>query len=365
MTIWFLQPEVLAEMKEAAKTVSAETVAEYVAEAGGIMTVGNGEAIINVAGTLTNRPSYMARFFGGGNTTYQDIIDAVQAADADPRVKSSTLMIDSPGGTLDGLFKAMDAVRGAKKPVKAVALNVAASAAYGIGSQATGGFFAESRATGVGSIGVAYETQVRPEDVVISSTESPKKKPDLTTEEGKDIFREELDAYHNLFAESIAKGRGVSVDKVNADFGQGATLLAADAIAKGMLNGMYKKKGVKAMSESTLTLAKVKTDYPEIAAKLAEEGATAERDRVTAHLTLGEQSGDMKTAIGAITDGSGMTATLTAKYMAAGMNKRDQDNRTADSTETTVVVAETDGGAGEQDMGKTVLSLVAEKMKVA
>ena len=49
-----------------------------------------------------------------------------------------------------------------------------------------------------------------------------------------------------------------------------------------------------------------------------------------AHLTMGEASGDMKTAISAVTAGEEMTATLQAKYMAAGMNRRDATNRQQD-----------------------------------
>jgi len=52
-----------------------------------------------------------------------------------------------------------------------------------------------------------------------------------------------------------------------------------------------------------------------------------ERDRVGAHLEFGEKSGDMKTALEAIASGEGMTMTLQAKYMTAGMNRADIDAR--------------------------------------
>lgn len=84
-----------------------------------------------------------------------------------------------------------------------------------------------------------------------------------------------------------------------------------------------------------MTKEEVKAQHPEIYNSILEEGRKAgeatERDRVVAHLTLGESSGDMKTAMDAINSGAGMTAALTAKYMAAGMNRSAQTARQADS----------------------------------
>jgi len=91
--------------------------------------------------------------------------------------------------------------------------------------------------------------------------------------------------------------------------------------------------------EKTMDINELKAKHPEIYAALIEEGhkqgVLAERDRVNAHLTLGNASGDTKTAFAAIEDGSVMTATIQAKYMAAGMNKRDMQDRVEDDKEAT------------------------------
>ena len=84
-----------------------------------------------------------------------------------------------------------------------------------------------------------------------------------------------------------------------------------------------------------MTKQELKAQHPELYTSILEEGSAAatatERDRVVGHLTMGETSGDMKTAIAAITDGSGMTATIQAKYMSAAMNRNAQAARQADS----------------------------------
>ena len=82
-----------------------------------------------------------------------------------------------------------------------------------------------------------------------------------------------------------------------------------------------------------MDLQTLKAQHPDVYAAAAQEGRDQERDRVNAHLTMGEASGDMKTAIGAIGDGSAMTATLQAKYLAAGMNRSDVQARQDDDAE--------------------------------
>lgn len=71
--------------------------------------------------------------------------------------------------------------------------------------------------------------------------------------------------------------------------------------------------------------------YDSILAEGQAAGVTKERDRVTAHLVMGESSGDLKLAIASINDGAEMTQVLNAKYMSAAMNRRDRNDRQADS----------------------------------
>ena len=81
-----------------------------------------------------------------------------------------------------------------------------------------------------------------------------------------------------------------------------------------------------------LNLATLKLEHPEAYAQALAEGVTQgvakENDRVNSHRIMGEASGDMKTAMAAIEDGSEMTATIQATYMAAGMNRKSEKDRT-------------------------------------
>jgi ClpP class serine protease len=89
-----------------------------------------------------------------------------------------------------------------------------------------------------GSIGIAASFLVDESIVEIASTEAPKKRPDVSTAEGKAIVREELDAIHEVFVEAIARGRSTTTTNVNRNFGRGAIVLARDAKRAGMIDSI-------------------------------------------------------------------------------------------------------------------------------
>lgn len=119
------------------------------------------------------------------------------------------------------------------------------------------------------------------------------------------------------------------------------------------------QEGKRPMNEEQL-----KAQHPELYAAILKKAAAGERDRVVAHLTMGESSGDMKTALAAVSDGTEMTATMQAKYMSAAMNRRDQQNRQADSNAAgaaTAGAAQTAAAAADQsaaDLGDQVVALM-------
>lgn len=284
--------------------------------------------VIPVIGVLTKSPDFIAAFFGGGNTLYTDIIDGIREAESDSRVKEIVLLIDSPGGNTDGLFDAMDAVKAAKKPVRAEIDGLAASAAYGIASQANE-ITALSRGARIGSIGTAISFFVSDNFIDIASTESPEKRPDVRTEEGKEVVRKQLDRIHEMFVGSIAEGRGTDVSTVNSEYGRGGMFLAPEALKIGMIDsiGFTEKKETEAMDLATL-----KAQHPAVYQQAFDEGKAHERDRVEAHVIMGEAAGAMDIAAAAIKEGTTMTDKMRASYMAAGLGKKELEDMAGDNT---------------------------------
>ncbi len=329
-----------------------------------ITTVSGGTANISVKGVLTQAPNFMAAIFGGGNTTYAEIISALVLADQDDEIDKINLKINSPGGEFSGLFDVIAAIQQTDKPVKAIITDLGASAAFAIAAQADT-IEASNLAARIGSIGVVVEMPINKDSVSITSTDAPKKRPDVSTDEGIEMVREELDALHEIFVDSIAAGRDTSVKKVNADFGNGGILLANEALKRGMIDAVATPslKVVKNVNTTTansgtkpeatnMDLKQLQAEHPATFAAAVQQGKDEERDRVTAHLMMGEQSGDMKTACSSIKDGAGMTSTLTATYMTHAMNKRDITLRQEDDTSADAG----DNVAAAEDETKTVVS---------
>lgn len=387
--MWLLRQSVLQQMRAAMKAglnPSAEQRDAYAREqqqsieaaaSPRSLRVAGDTAEIRIEGVLTKRPDFFAWLFGYGNTTYQDIQAAIVLAENDPTIKKVVFYIDSPGGNVDGFFDCVAAMESMKKP-KTTRAAYACSAAFALACVG-GKIEATNAASTVGSVGVVQTFLVDEEMIEITSTEAPNKRPDPSTPDGQAVIREYLDAVHQLFADVCARGRGTDVDTVNAEFGRGAVLLAGDAKKRKMIDSIA-KPALRAVSiatdpdasasggapgqEKPMNLKELKAAHPELCDELRAEGTALERDRVGAHLTMGEQSGDMKTAIAAVKDGSAMTQTLMAQYMSAGMNRQD---RVVRQTETDAAGTAADGAEAPKpagvagDVGDQAAALLAQK----
>lgn len=354
MTTWLLEPntkEIIVQGERGGLTLNAAQQAEHLQALSGatpdILAVAGDKAEIAIRGVLTAAPNIFAMFLGGGNTTYPDIIAALGAAESDDSISEIILSIDSPGGDISGLFDTLEAIQSTTKPVKAVISNMGASAAYAIAAQADE-IIASHIATQVGSIGIATSFRVFEDEVNIASTEAPKKRPDVTTPKGVAIVREKLDALHKVFVDSIVSGRNratgstITSQDVNSKFGQGATILADQALKQGMIDSIGVSRVLAGGASSStaaiesnkvvdistknkegkiMTLQELKAGHPDLFAEAVGLGVAQERDRVNAHLIMGKSSGDMETAMKAVEEGSDMTKTLTATYLSAAKDQ--------------------------------------------
>jgi ClpP class serine protease len=193
---------------------------------------------ININGVLspTGPPSW-AKFFGFVGTAYNDILKALRTAAEDDNIKRITLSIDSPGGMVTGVDEVWQRVNALSrvKSVKAEGKGLVASAAYWIAS-ATSEITASSPVDIFGSIGVlvaTYDVSKRMENagikrIIIRSSNAPNKGRELSTERGQEIMQDELDAIERNFIKRVADGRGVSINDVIENFGQGGVLVASD-----------------------------------------------------------------------------------------------------------------------------------------
>lgn len=380
--LWLLEPETLQRMQHAherfndpalvlrweAEQNAAELAAAAAHEGGapqGMRTMGD-RAEIRVEGTLSKRPDFWAKYFGGGNTTYSTIRNALQYAVGAADIREIVFSIDSPGGGADGLIELLDVIAAARQtPGKTLRTRAeqAQSAAYGIAA-AVGNIEASGRGATFGSIGTAVSFYVSPNVVTLTNTDSPDKRPDLSTPEGKAVIVKYLDQLNHEFVSAIAQGRGVELASVTEGYGRGASMTATEAKRRGLIDSIatHAPRAVPLISKGNPMASQDPESESRAALEAAtQRGTTQERDRVLGHLTMGESSGDMTIALEAIRSGAGMTIELQARYMSAGMNRKDRSARQAESNTAEAQLAGVGAaspGTSQSDLGEQVAAVM-------
>lgn len=200
----------------------------------------DGVGLLPVMGPVFPRANLMTEYSGACSL---DVAAAdLRALQASPEIRNILIVIDSPGGAVAQVNDFARMVAASTKPITVHVTGMCCSAAYWIGSAATGGLSMDP--TGVaGSIGVLISTayQVEPDangyrDLDIASTNAPNKRPDLSSPEGQAQIRQMLDGIEAVFIDSVARGRGVTAAKVRSDFGAGGILTGQAALDAGMVD---------------------------------------------------------------------------------------------------------------------------------
>jgi len=273
--------------------------------------VRDGAALIPLRGAIAKRANLFSQISGGASSEL--FVRDLRAAMDDPAVRSVVVLVDSPGGAVDGTqaaASALYAMRG-KKPIAAWSDGTMASAAYWIGSAADSTWI-DSGTVQIGSIGVvATHTDVsqRQEALGLKTTEivAGKYKRIASqygplTESGRAAIQEQVDYLYSLFVADVAKQRGVDVEQVLSDMADGRIFVGQQAVRAGLVDGVATLDEIIATlndraavsRRTTVAIATPKGDTmspqetaaawaaenAEAAAALRAEGAAAERQRI-------------------------------------------------------------------------------------
>lgn len=292
-------------------------------------TVEGGVALLPVDGVIAKRMNLFSKISGGCST--EIVGQEFDRAQNDPAVRSIILLIDSPGGTVDGTPELAAKIHAAKEGGKkcvAFTDGMMASAAYWIGS-ACSEIYCSSEVNVIGSIGVVtshVDVSKAEEKAGIKTTEiySGKYKRIASqygplTEAGRAEIQAQLDHVYSVFVDDVAKHRGVSVDQVLTDMADGRIFQGSQAVNAGLVDGVSTLSDVIAMLQSEqkqpgtinyrgagaalattketkpMKLETLKAEHPELVEAITAEalagmsaavetakieGAVAERDRI-------------------------------------------------------------------------------------
>lgn len=286
------------------------------------VTERDGVAIIPVTGPLFRYANLFTMISGA--SSYELIARDFTAALENPQIKGIILDIDSPGGEVNGVSELSNMVFAArgKKPVVAYASGDAASGAYWIASAADEIVVSETSA--LGSIGVVGMYQGKSgksaEAVEIVSSQSPHKRLDPTTDDGRSRLQTRIDSMADVFIETISRNRNVSAENVQNHYGGGDVMIGAKAVSAGLADRVGSLEGLIAelsspqksprtegffnaqnqppstQEKKPMDIETLKKDHPDLVATLTREGASAEKKRLNDILCSEEAKGREKLA---------------------------------------------------------------------
>lgn len=238
----------------------------------GRMTMRDSVAVIPIDGPIYRYADIFTRASGG--VTTDSLARDFQTALDDPKVSGILFAIDSPGGEVTGINELSDAIYAARgrKPIVAYVEGYGASAAYWIASAADM-VVADSTAL-LGSIGTIMgvpDPAKRPSyRIDFVSTQSPKKRPDVTTDEGRAVIQQMVDDLTEVFISQVARNRALERAQILAI--EGGMLVGQHAVDAGLADGLgSEESAATALAQGALPAlgpSLLKQAFPSISALL-------------------------------------------------------------------------------------------------
>lgn len=193
---------------------------------------GDTVGIINVDGTIQ---------YDGSTSSPEGLKAQLDAAEANPHIKAVVLRVDSGGGVATAGEEMARYVRDFSKPVVVSCASMDASAAYMISSQADYIFTAKTSA--VGSIGVIMQVTdlsglyeklgISVDNITSADSKDSSYGNRPLTEEERAYYQAQVDQINEVFVETVAEGRGMTLEEVRA-LATGLTFTGIDAVENGL-----------------------------------------------------------------------------------------------------------------------------------
>ena len=201
-------------------------------------------AVVPLYGTIFPRANLMTEMSGA--TSLQKWMYEVRRVAAADDVAAIVLDIDSPGGSVAGVAEAASRLReiAADKVLVAVSNYLCASAAYFLASQADEIVASPSSVTGSIGVFTIHQSLARALDalgvdvtVIKAGLYKTEGNPyELLSDEAEAALQRMVDSFYDDFVSAVASGRGIRPAQVRGGLGQGRALVAADALAEGLVD---------------------------------------------------------------------------------------------------------------------------------
>jgi capsid assembly protease len=249
---WAIRPDILPRLIEAHRSPpSAELLAAIQGPRAAVRRLASADkrvsgavAVIPLTGIITPRGSFLSMLFGGSGGGLMGFREQFADALTSTDIGAIVLDIDSPGGLVSLVQETAAEIRAARgaKPIVAVCNTLAASAAYWIATQADEVVCTPSGECGSVGVYMVHEDWskfnadfgVEPTYISAGTYKTEGNPDEPLSKDGQKAWQQEVDDIYGAFLASVAAGRGISVEQVRANYGEGRCLLAARALEAGM-----------------------------------------------------------------------------------------------------------------------------------
>ncbi len=283
------------------------------------VTIRDRSAIVPIQGPIFRRANMFTRFSGA--TALETIATDIRTAVDNTAVDQIVLQFSSPGGQAESIAELADRIRemSKQKTIIAYADGYMTSAAYWLGAAANEVIVSKTAILGsIGTVLTLMRNSKDPNIIEIVSSQSPRKRLDPTSDEGRKAYQELADKMTDVFIDSVAYLRRVDRDTVLGKFGQGGLFVGAEAVTAGLADrvgsieeiltfktstsgGISMSGNDKTVAITAINLAFLSANCPDLLAQIRQDaqtealkgqdakvqdarnaGATAERDRIKA-----------------------------------------------------------------------------------
>ena len=224
-------------------------------------------ALIPIKGVIT---SEKVKTFGQSVTSSSTIVEFIEDADKNPKVKAIIFEINSPGGSPVATEEIANAIERTNKTTVAWIREIGTSGAYWIASSSDK--IVANRMSITGSIGVIasyleFSGMLEHYNVTYESLTAGRYKDvgspfkPLTPEE-RALFQMQLDRLHNYFISTIAKNRNLPEERVR-ELATGMFYLGEEAQNLGLVDILGGKEEAKEIIEKELNITAEIIEYKE------------------------------------------------------------------------------------------------------
>ncbi|MEG0505385.1 MAG: signal peptide peptidase SppA, partial [Raoultibacter sp.] len=218
---------------------------------------GDAVGIIPIDGTIQ---------YDGTTSSPEGLKEQLDIAEENPHVKAIVLRVNSGGGTATAGEEMTEYLKNFSKPVVVSSASMNASAAYEISSQAD--YIYTAKTTAIGSIGTAmsitdlsglYEKLgIRIDDITSAESKDSSYGNRPLTDEERAYYQTMVDQINETFIETVAEGRGMSVEEVRA-LATGLTFTGMAAVDNGLADDIGTLEDAKAKAAELAGISKYTT----------------------------------------------------------------------------------------------------------